>query len=194
MRRFESCRGHQGAPAELPGGDSGGLWDPVTGETTPFPAGRGLDLSSLSWTPHGHRFAAVRDVGTTSEIVLGAASGRIVRRIPLPRRADGVPTWSADGDRLAFLVPGSGRDGYLHAALHVFDRSSGADTVVAEDLPDPWWASWSPDGRWLLVTGRARWLFIATDGSAQIRYPSLGAFPRWYGPSSPSLSIQIPVC
>jgi hypothetical protein len=48
------------------------LWDPVTGETTPFPAGRGLDLSSLSWTPHGHRFAAVRDVGTTSEIVLGA--------------------------------------------------------------------------------------------------------------------------
>jgi hypothetical protein len=79
--------------------------------------------------------------------------------------------------------------------LHVFDLTVGFDTVVADPVSDTFWASWSPDGAWLLVDDwtRDRWLFVAADGDRIVPYPWLGSFPRWCCPSSPPISVPIPV-
>jgi hypothetical protein len=68
--------------------------------------------------------------------------------------------------------------------------------VVATHISDIWWASWSPDGRWLLVDDwtRDRWLFLARDGSQRISYPRLGDNPIWCCPSSPPIGFNEGVC
>lgn len=164
------------------------VWDPATGATKPFGPSR---LSSISWAPGGNRFAAVIALGREDPrgvVVIGAPDGHIVDRISVGRRLLEMPTWSPDGGRIAFIVRGSGRTGHRTASLHVYDVARRLDSVVARPVSDAFWASWSPDGRWLLVPDwtRTRWLFVAADGSERLPYPWLGNFPRWCCPSSPA--------
>jgi hypothetical protein len=171
------------------------VWDPVTGPTTPFGTSR---LSSVVWGPGGGRFAAVIARGgpnPSGAVVIGDPGGRILDRVPVGRRWVEMPTWSPDGSRIAFIVRGSGRTGHRTASLHVYDVARRTESVAAHPVSDAFWASWSPDGRWLLVADwtRTRWLFVAADGSERIPYPWLGGFPRWCCPSNPPISVQIPV-
>jgi hypothetical protein len=177
----------------LTGGDLV-LWDPVTGATRPFGAGR---FSAVVWAPGGDRFAAAIGRGGPNPwgaVVIGGPGGRIVDRLSLGRRWVEMPTWSPDGSRIAFIVRGPGRTGHRTASLHVYDVARRLDSVAAHPVSDAHWASWSPDGRWLLVADWTsnRWLFVAADGSERIAYPWLGGFPRWCCPSSPPISVPIP--
>lgn len=170
------------------------MWDPVTGATTPFGSSR---LSSFNWAPGGSRFAAVIARGgqdPRGAVVIGGPHGRVLDRISVGRRWLEMATWSPDGGRIAFIVRGPGRTGHRTASLHVYDVARRIDSVVARRVSDAFWASWSPDGRWLLVADwtRTRWLFVAADGSERLPYPWLGNFPRWCCPSSPTW-VQIPV-
>jgi hypothetical protein len=169
------------------------IWDPWTGAKTPFGPG---DLSSVSWAPDGRRFAAVIAHGGQNPhgaVVIGDPDGVVTDRISLGPRWVEMPTWSPDGERVAFIVRGPGRSGHRTASLHVYDVDQRIDSVVARPVSDAFWASWSPDGRWLLVADwtKSRWLFVAADGSEHLVYPWLGEFPRWCCPSSPSW-VQVP--
>jgi hypothetical protein len=77
----------------------------------------------------------------------------------------------------------------------VYDLALGIDSIVARPISNARWASWSPDGMWLLVDDwtRKRWLFVASAGDVQYPRPWLGAYPRWCCPSSPPSSTAIPV-
>jgi hypothetical protein len=77
----------------------------------------------------------------------------------------------------------------------VYDVVTDRDRVIARPVSDAFWAAWSPDGHWLVMDDwtRERWLFVAADGSRRIAYRWLGYFPRWCCPSSPPISVPIPV-
>jgi hypothetical protein len=170
------------------------LWNPRTGRTQPFPIGRGVDLSSISWSPDGTLFAA-RAGHRSGKIVLGTAAGITVRTINVGTRMDSVPSWSPDGKKIAYLVPGSSRRPERNGTLHVYQPSSSKDSIVATDVSDGFWASWSPNGRWLMLQDwtRDRWLFVSVASGRRIAYPWLGNSTRWCCPSSPPISTQVPV-
>jgi dipeptidyl aminopeptidase/acylaminoacyl peptidase len=169
------------------------IWDPWTGAKTPFGSG---NFSSVAWAPDGSRFAAVIARGGQNPedaVVIGDPEGELTDRLSLGPRLVRMATWSPDGEQVAFIVRGSGRRGHRTASMHVYDVDGRVDSVVAHPVSDAFWASWSPDGLWLLVADwtRNRWLFVAADGSERRPYPWLGDFPRWCCPSSPAW-VRVP--
>ena len=180
------------------GGDSM-LWNPLTGRTTAFVQRSRPELGEVIWSPDGSRFAADVWYGehdSRSGIAIGTMRGELVAVSRHGRRFVRTPTWSPDSRRIAFIVRGLGRDGHRDSELITYDLATERTTVVARGVSDASWASWSPDGRWLLLDDwtRNRWLFVAADGSERIGYPRLGHFPRWCCPSSPPIDVPIPVC
>jgi hypothetical protein len=170
-------------------------WNPWTGVSSPFGP---RHLSDVIWDPSGRRYASAiaSSTGETeSVVVIGRRNGRVTDRVPVGRRWVDMPTWSPDGTRIAFIVRGAGRTAHRRSSLHVYDLTLGIDLVVASPVSHARWASWSPDGDWLLVEDwtRDRWLFVAAAGDVHLPYPWLGAVPRWCCPSSPPSSTQIPV-
>jgi Tol biopolymer transport system component len=171
----------------LAGGDRV-IWNPWTGTKKPFGSG---NFSSVMWSPDGTRFAGVASRGGQNPrgtVVVGDPDGHVTDRVPVGPRWVEMATWAPDGERIAFIVRGPARRGHRMASLHVYDVERRIDSVVAHPVSDAFWASWSPDGRWLLLEDwtRDRWLFVAADGGKRLLYPWLGAFPRWCCPSSPA--------
>ena len=172
-------------------------WDLETGATKPFGPG---NLSEVVWNPAGTRFVANASVegqgaGRRAHVVIGTPDGGITSRVRIAASWVGMPTWSPDGRRVAFIAQGSQPRSHRTATLHVYDIDLGIDMVVARPVSNARWASWSPDGMWLLVDDwtRRRWLFVAAAGDVQFGYPWLGYYPRWCCPSSPPSAVPIPV-
>lgn len=171
------------------------LWDPRTGHRSPFLHGRRFELANIAWSPGGGLFAALANGQRWDRIVVGTAAGRIVHTVVLGGSFYGTPSWSPDGTRLAYAERGFGHHGERHSALHVYDLRSETDRVLTRNVSDVSSVSWSPDEQWLLVEDwtRDRWVFVSADGQRTVGYPWLGDFPRWCCPSSPPVSVQVPV-
>ncbi|HEX2172009.1 MAG TPA: hypothetical protein VHL09_06145, partial [Dehalococcoidia bacterium] len=103
------------------------------------------------------------------------------------------PTWSPDGQSLAFSWV-SRSAGRLMIRLLVADVESGEVTPLYENPPDvppgiapnlPHYIAWSPDSRriaFLTMTAAGQTLFLApADGSGPVRSVATGApfFPIW---------------
>ena len=155
-----------------------------------------------AWSPDGDQVAFASYVGATGptgepdyDLFVVNADGSGLRRLTESPAYDMYPTWSPDGERIAFEstrdTPGDfeppARDRERTADFDVFvvdADGSGEPKNLSNDLerlqkfPD-----WSPDGRWIAVDEEGTVAFVPADGSGSIRRLEgaalRGGFPAW---------------
>ena len=102
-----------------------------------------------SWSPDGKRivFDSVRDGNARNDFEINAeiyvmdADGQNQRRLTNHRGDDGYPSWSPDGERIAFM---SERNG--NAEIYVMDADGGNQQRLTNHRSDDHSPSWSPGG------------------------------------------------
>ena len=114
-------------------------------------------LLSLEWSGDGERLMVAARLGVR---LLDVRGGERRRLRTAPGSEVGAAALSPTGDRVAVLqsIPGGGRDTLV---LHPVGGPR-ADPRVLFSGPALRSATWSPDGRWLLVTapGADQWIFV----------------------------------
>jgi TolB protein len=132
-----------------------------------------------AWSPDARLIAFASKRDGRSHIFAMRADGSDTRRLTDTKNEDSNPTWSPDGDELAFQ---RGPEIYVMAADGTQVRRVGNE--LAEE-GDP---AWSPDGRWIAYVRRdpgtkvrELWL-VHPDGSGRHQLTYLGASsisPAW---------------
>jgi Tol biopolymer transport system component len=156
-----------------------------------------------AWSPDGERIAFASHVGGTGPtgdpdydlFVIDAGGGGGLRRLTSGPAYDMYPTWSPDGERIAFE---STRDTPEDFEPPVRDRERTADfdvfVVDAEGSGEPEnltrdlgrqqkFPDWSPDGTWIAVDEEGTVAYVRADGDGSIRRVEgtalRGVFPAW---------------
>ena len=120
-----------------------------------------------SWSPDGKRiaFSATRDehfendFGITEEIYVMDADGKNQQRLTENRKIDWDPSWSPDGQRIAFSAD---RKGDLqNFEIYVMDANGKNLQKLTENRVYDWSPSWSPDGERIAFMSER-------DGNAEI--------------------------
>jgi Tol biopolymer transport system component len=150
-----------------------------------------------SFSPDGTRIAFMGHQGQDYEIyVADIATGAVEQLTDSPGQ-DGWPAWSPDGSRIAFT---SVRDDCRFAPREDDCWQTDSDDAEHYDiwLIDPdgsnlrratpesgQFVTWSPDGRYLLISGRALYV-IRPDGTGRLELYAegierpLGGIPDWH--------------
>ena len=111
-----------------------------------------------AWSPDGKRivFVSGRDghfrggFGTTSEIYLMDADGGNEQRLTENRQNDWMPSWSPDGERIAFASDEKGElEGF---EIYVVDADGGKPRNLTANPHEDWEPSWSTDGKHIVFT------------------------------------------
>ena len=105
-----------------------------------------------SWSPDGKRiaFSSVREghfrnnFGLTEEIYVMDVDGGNEQRLTDNRKNDWHPSWSPDGERIAFAADRKGD--FENFEIYVMDANGGNQQKLTENRVYDWSPSWSPDG------------------------------------------------
>jgi Tol biopolymer transport system component len=105
------------------------------------------DGAEPAWSPDGTRIAftssrdrfgetCFHDCGTSSEIYVADADGTDLRRLTRSEADDGSPTWSPDGERIAFVSDRSNRDDHENEIWVMAANGSDARRLTTNDVWD----------------------------------------------------------
>ena len=115
---------------------------------------------SPSWSPDGERiaFSSRRDgnfrnkFGLTDEIYVMDVDGGNQRRLTNNRGWDWYPSWSPDGERIAFAS--DRRGDFVNFEIYVMDADGGNPRRLTENRHEDSSPSWSPDGKRITFNSR----------------------------------------
>jgi len=134
------------------------------------------------FSPDGRLIAFAREMYLSpTEILVMAADGSGLMRLTNNTTTDEQPSWSPDGERIAFS---SRPDGNFE--IYVMNADGSAQTRLTDDPAQDEQPSWSPDGRQIAFRsdrdGNAEIYVMGADGSAPTRVTNNPAFdsdPSW---------------
>ena len=157
-----------------------------------------------SWSPDGKRivFISERDghfIGDfeliTSEIYVMDVDGGNQQRLTENRKNDWYPSWSPDGERIAFASDRKGD--FVNNEIYVIDDEGGNLQRLTENRAEDGAPSWSPDGKRIafasdrdghIIDGRPTseiYVMNADGGNQQklTNHPRNDAGPAWFVPA-----------
>lgn len=145
-----------------------------------------------AWSPDGAEIAFVSfaddfnslDAETSpGQVMVMQSDGSAIRALTRPAPRTGAPTWSPDGQQIAFAADGN---------IDVMRADGSQRRVLADRQGTEDWPSWSPDGDHILLTstgpGPARLAQIRADGADFTPLPQLGFEAAW-SPDGRSLAF-----
>jgi Tol biopolymer transport system component len=134
-----------------------------------------------AYSPDGRLVAFASRRGTSFDLFVMNADGTGTRQLTSTRENDGRPTWSPDGERIAFQ-----RGDPSH--LYVMAADGSSQRRLTGDAAPEAQPAWSPDGEWIAYVRRTPgteireiWL-VRPDGSERRALTKLGAAvdaPAW---------------
>jgi hypothetical protein len=121
-------------------------------------------------SPDGSQVAFDSDRDGVRGVYLSDRSGHGIRRVSGEGYA-AVPSWSPDGERLAFIKAEAGQPRVWN--VWVLDLATGfARRLTSHAAGQPWGASWFPDGRRICYAHDDRLVVLDTASGASRIYPS----------------------
>jgi eukaryotic-like serine/threonine-protein kinase len=140
-----------------------GLWERPIVTPGDFGDSRTDTLASLAFSPDGRTLAYQRGGDGTFEIWLSPATGgtpvRLIAPVPLLRPYQDAPTWSPDGEWIAYMTNDAG-DVRL-------DKARIGTGEVVQLLKDPvvfTRPAWSADGKWIACLSEQGLVRIPSEG------------------------------
>ena len=141
----------------------------------------GSRIHDVAWSPDGHRlaFAAkVIDLAGNSQardIYVMNVDGTGLQQLTQHRAEDDAPTWSPDGQKIAFVSYRNVVDGGIFI-MNADGSSIAALTNSGEDYP-----SWSPDGTQLACThfGANVYIAVINVNGGDLKLITEGFYPSW---------------
>jgi TolB protein len=113
----------------------------------------GIDVSP-TWSPDGRQLAFCSSRSGSPQIYVVNVSNGSVRRLTFSGSYNTSPTWSPKGDRIAY----TSRAGGFRIMTIEPEGGDPQEVTAGED------ASWSPDGRYLVLSYRGRLRLASRDG------------------------------
>lgn len=129
-----------------------------------------------SWSPDGQQIAFSSNRGNGSDIYVMNVDGSALRRLTNDQLDDRRPHWSPDGRKIAFE---SGKEGQLpslnstvrYSDIWVMDiDGSHVSNITKTPGNSESWASWAPDGKTIVYTGRDGIVLVNPDGTNSRRF------------------------
>jgi eukaryotic-like serine/threonine-protein kinase len=150
-----------GAPEIWVRSEDGGFEDRIVGADD-FGESTTLALGALAFSPDGRRIAYQR-YGTDGDykIWISPRAGGSPVRLNMDERYQNGPTWSPDGNWIAF---GLGAPVRGLGKVAVGARSSAPTMLLGNNIPNFTRPQWSPDGKWILCDTVEGLVVTSPDG------------------------------
>lgn len=142
-----------------------------------------MAVDGHAWSPDGQWIAIhARKPGTPWQIYLLPSAGGSPRRLTTRSVEEGMPSWSADGTRIAFGdVPPFFEHPFGNEVIHIYDVIR-HQLDVLPGSQGLWTSRWSPDGRFiaaLTIRGLRLKLFDVNRGTWQSTDATRVNDPSW---------------
>ena len=145
-----------------------GLFDMPLVTSQTFPGEYTWTLGSLAFSPDGARIAYQRFGERTGYRIwisdtAGAGPPVPLARIPIGNTYQDAPTWSPDGNWIAYI---QGSPGGTWRLVKVRARGGDQPQLVSEMVVPLSRPAWSPDGKWILFDSPEGLAIVSPDGGA----------------------------